>query len=556
MIRSVGLYKPPYLSYLLAASLALNMLALALPLMTMQIYNRVLVNHSTDTLIVLSTGVLVAALFELILRVGRSMLVGASGAKFEHEASTKSLARLIESEPRIYSGTPVATLAQDVSSASRIKEYYGGQMTATLLVDMPFTAVFMGLIFYLTGWLGLVPCVVLAGFAYTSWRQVRSLNELLSRRESQDNIRYSFITKTLNAVHTVKALCLEALMSRRFEEVQKESGPINHKIAAINGAAGTSSYATSQMMTVAVICAGAPMVVNGYLSIGALIACVLLAGQVMQPLQRALSLWVRFQDIEQARKRLGTLLTLPARNSLPTEAISANHGAVHIENIRLSFTEGKPVLDGVSLDIEPGECVSVQGDSGCGKTTFLELLAGIYAPDKGRILLSGMEVSNIPASERSRLIAYLPAKGMILRGNIMDNLTGFDSRRQKEAHAIADLLGIEQAVATLPQGYDTPIEGLSSDMIPPGLKQRIAIGRALLFKPRLILYDNADHGLDRKSYSMIFNLLARLKTRATIVIVSDDKNIMSIADRVVEIRRGQVVQMMEPLPLMTPRHHS
>jgi ATP-binding cassette subfamily C protein LapB len=553
MLSHTRFVKPRYFRLLLASSLALNALALALPLMTMQIYDRVLSNRAVDTLIILSCGVILAATIEFILRICRSMVVGLNGASFEHEAVTSALGRLLEAEPRAHAEATTSTLAQDIGAAARLKDYYGGQMMVTLLVDMPFTLVFLGLETWLAGWLVLVPCAVLGVFLYVSWHQGMRLRTMMDKREIQDDARYGFITQSLQVVHTIKSLCLEATMTRRFEEVQRESGQTNYELACMHGQAGSLSYGFAQLMTVAVICAGAPMAIASHITVGTLIACVLLSGQIMQPLQRGLAMWVRFQDIALAKERLSHLLTLERRPFLAAEALEANHGAVRLEQMRFSYDEGKPVFDGANLVIEPGDAVAISGASGSGKTTLLELLSGIYAPDKGRVLLSGMDVSALPMSERARYVAYLPMSGMIMRGSIMDNLTGFNPQARAQARAVADQLGIEEAVALLPSGYDTPLEGHATDVVPPGLKQRISIARALLYKPRLILFDNADHGMDQESYTRIFGLLAKLKGKATLVLVSEDRNILSMADHVYDLRHRQLTQTMMPASLLAQR---
>ena len=553
MLPGTHFFRPPYFRLLLASSLALNALALALPLMTMQIYDRVLTNRASDTLIVLSTGVVIAAVMEFALRICRSMVVGLNGARFEHEAATSALQQLLEAEPRAHEHASASVLAQDIGAAARLKDYYGGQMMVTLLVDMPFTLVFLGLETWLAKWLVLVPITVLSLFLLLSWQQGKRLRTLIDTRELQDNARYSFITQALQVVHTIKAFCLEAIMVRRFEEVQRESGQTNYDLACAHGQSGSLSYGFAQLMTVGVICVGAPLAIANHITVGTLIACVLLSGQIMQPLQRGLAMWVRFQDIALAKERLQNLLTLPRREFLPIEALQGNLGGVRLEQVRFSYGENHPVLDGAMMDLAPGETAVISGGSGMGKTTLLELMAGIYAPDRGRVLLSGMEVAAIPVMERARYVAYLPMGGMILRGSIMDNLTGFNAQLRPQARLVADQLGIEEAVSLLPSGYDTPIEGNATDVVSPGLKQRITIARALVYKPRLILFDNADHGMDHESYTRIFGLLARLKGKATMVLVSEDRNILSLADQVYDLRHGQLTQTMMPTSLLAER---
>ncbi len=543
--------RPGHLGLLFASSLAVNTLALALPLMTMQVYDRILANRSEDTLLVLSLGVLVAASAECVLRMCRSMVVGLNGAHFEHETAVKVLHQVLETEPRAISHTSPTAIAQDIGATARLRDYYGGQMMVTMLLDSPFICVFLGFEMYLANWLALVPVTVLVLFLLISWHHGRQVRDLTDARESQDNVRYSFITQALQAVHTVKSFCLEASMARRFEEVQRESGQTNYELACKHGQAGSLSYGFAQLMTVAVLCAGAPMVMNGRITVGILIACVLLSGQVMQPLQRGLAMWLRFQDIAIAKQRTIKLLALPARHYLSVEELAANHGALSMSGVRFSYKEGQPILDNANIEIAPGDVVAITGASGSGKTTLLELMAGITMPDRGRILLSGMQVAQLPVAERSRYIGYLPMTGLILRGSIMDNLTGFRPEFRREARTVADQLGIEEAVSLLPSGYDTPVEGQLTDVVSPGLKQRISIARALLHKPRFILFENADHGMDHASYSTIFSLLARLKRKATIVLVSQDKNILSLADHIYDLRHGQLIAMSSATNMIT-----
>lgn len=545
--------RPRYFVPLIVSSVALNVLALALPLMTMQIYDRVLANRAVDTLIVLSAGVIVAACMEFTLRTCRSIVVGLNGANFEHEASVAALEHLLEAEPRSTASHSAASLAQDIGASARLKDYYGGQMMVTLLVDVPFTLVFLTLQAWLAGWLVLAPLGVLALFLAISWRQGKRLRRAMDMRERLDDARYGFITHSLQVVHMIKSLCLEAIIARKFEEVQRESGQANYRLACLHGQAGSLSYGFAQLMTITVICAGAPMAVHNHITVGTLIACVLLSGQIMQPLQRGLSMWVRFQDIALAKERLSALIHLRQRSYLRPDQLEAGHGALTVDAVRFAYEPGQPVFDALKFKIAPGDAVAITGAPGSGKTTFLELCAGIYAPDRGRITLSGMDVANIPVAERARYIAYLPMSGMIMRGSIMDNLTGFNPQARAIARAAADQLGIEQAVSLLPSGYDTPMEGNASDVVPPGLKQRISIARALLYKPRLILFDNADHGTDHESYSRIFELLAHLKGKASMVLVSQDRNILSLADHVYEMVHGQAMLASAPSSLVAER---
>lgn len=545
-------FRPPHGRLLIGASLAINLLALALPLMTMQIYDRVMPNRSTDTLFVLSCGVLIAALAEICLRIARSFITGISAAQFEHEAASTALSRLLHTDPRRVGDASPAVLMQDIGAASRLKDYYGGQMAATLLVDAPFALLFLGLAFYLTGPLAYATLAVLGVVVLVmGWQGIR-LRRLAERRERQDNIRYDYITQSLQAVHTVKALCAEAVTVKNFAELQRPGGTLTYEMTRLQGRSGIISYFAAQIMTVTVVCLGAPLAIEGRITIGMLAACIMLSGQVMQPVMRSLNLWLRFQEIRLARRRLASLLALPPRCRVALDSEGDAYD-LKLESVSFGFKPGQPVLRNLSLAIKPGEVIAIQGAASAGKTVLLELMAGIYVPDEGHVLLGGRETSSLPPSTRAHRIGYLSAQGAILRGSIMDNMTGFDSRLEPAAHGLAEMLGIERAVALLPSGYDTPLEGLAADLVGPGFKQRLSIIRALLHHPRFIIYDNADQGLDRESYSAVFGLLARLKRKATLVIVSDDRNILSLADHVMELQDGQLIRVMQPAALLAAR---
>lgn len=533
--------RAPRAALLFGGSLAINTLALALPLMTMQIYDRVMVNHASDTLLVLSLGVLTAAFFEFCLRLMRQGITSASANRFEESASAQALQSVVSAEPRASADKPAAELLQDINSTGRLKDYFGGQMAATLLVDMPFAIVFLALAFYLTGALALVTVAVLVGTSLYFVRRASQLRTLTAAREAEDNTRYAYITQSLQAIHTIKALCLESVVARRYEHIQRPGGDIVYRLARLQNEGAAVSYLSAQLMTVAIIAVGAVEVVQGYLTAGMLAAGIMLSGQLMQHVQRSLSLWQRWQDTALAAARVNSITSLPQRDYYVAAELGSTQGALRLSGVRFAYSGQKPVLDNVTLDVAAGEAISIFGATATGKTTLLEVIAGLYMPDRGTVQLSGLDPARLPLERRAHYVGYLPTRTTTLHGSIMDNITGFDSRLHKEARMLAGALGIEQAVALLPTGYDTMLDSLTTDAIPPGLKQRIAIARMLLRRPRVLLYDNADHGLDRDSYAAVFTLLARLKRKTTMVLVSEDKNIQSLADRSFEMRGGVLV---------------
>jgi ATP-binding cassette subfamily C protein LapB len=252
----------------------------------------------------------------------------------------------------------------------------------------------------------------------------------------------------------------------------------------------------------------------------------------MQPVQRAVGMWVRYQDCRVGRQRLGRLMSLPQVVPAQQYAKPERRGMIDLRNVGFSYgTSEEYVFRHVSLSVARGEAVRISGVHGAGKTALLHLIAGLYVPTEGQVLVDGIPPVDFPASERIRHVAMLRTTGMIFRGTIRDNITRFGAVPETQARDVSALLGIDHDVATLPRGFDTMLEGTETDIIPPGLRQRIAIARALSSKPRVIVFDNADRNLDREGYRQVYRLLGRLREKVALILVSDDRNIVRLADR-------------------------
>lgn len=515
--------------HLITASLVINMLSLALPVLTLQVYDRLLFLQNEGTLQVLAAGVIVAIILDVILRLFRSYVTVWAGAAYEHALSCNAMRHILNSDLVELNKDGVATHLQRMTSILKLREFMSGSALVTI-IDLPFVFVFLGLIAWLAGWLVLVPIVLLCIFAGISvWLGAR-LKLALKEHEGADRVRLGYIIETLEGIHALKSMALEKTFQRRFEYVQKSTSSANLDLGRLNAEAVMMGTLFAQIMMVAVIASGTPMALEGSITMGTLIACVLLAGRVTQPVQRTLGLWVRYQDFLLAHEDVKKTFSLPILKRVDPRILKGNQGRVEIKD--LSFSYGNEVLlRNVDLDLMRGDVVTITGPRGSGKTTLLKLMAGLYKPTGGDLLIDGVQATKYPARELVRHVGFLPMEGMIFRGTIWENLSAFGEYGEDAIHEMIRLLDLEDAIKQLPSGYDTKLEGGQSDLLPPGLRQRLAIARALMPKPRVILFDNADRGLDRGGYNTVYRLLARLKKRATMVIVSDDINIARLANR-------------------------
>lgn len=515
------------------SSLIINLLSLALPILTLQVYDRLLVSENIGTLRVLASGVVIVVLLDMVLRLGRSYIIGWAGATYEHAVSCNAMRHILGAELAPLENEGVGAHLQRMNSIGKIREFLSGQALVTL-IDLPFVFIFLGLIWYLTGWLVLVPLVLLALFTGAAIWLGKELGQALEKHDDADHHRLNFIIEALEGVHSLKSLALESFFQRRFEVYQNQASAASLDLGRVSALAVMLGTLFSQIMMIGVVAFGAPMAMAGDITLGTMIAVVILSARITQPVQKALGLWTRYQDFLLARADISKTFALPIVERFDLAQLGKNEGRVEIKDLSFDYNSndnGEPLLCNINLTLNRGDIISISGDRGVGKTTFLKLLAGLYSPSQGDVLIDGVSVTRYPARELVRHVGYLPMDGMIFRGTIWDNISAFGEHDPHQVSEIVKLLGLDTAIKQLPAGYDTRLEGGNADAVPPGLRQRIALARAFAPKPRLILFDNADRALDKDGYNCIYRLLARLKGKATLVIVTDDQNITRLATK-------------------------
>ncbi len=526
--------------YLMLSTLVINLLALAMPVMMLQTYDRILPGHGIGTLALLISGVLCAVVLEVGLRLARSYLTGWSGAVFEHKTACSAMEHLLNSNVQHFEQQGAGSYIQKMAAISRLRSFYSGQALMTL-VDLPFVLTFLILIAYIGGDIVFVPLTLFSLFCIVSWLVGMRLKKEVKEQDFSDKIRYNFLIETLTGIHSIKSQGLEKFFFRRNDRLQSRISAAHFQVALSNNIALSCGTLFGQIMTVSVVSYGAIKVLSGDMGTGGLAACLLLSGRIMQPVQRALGLWTRFQSFFIDRQELADIFALPVTSHKQTKKKVEPSGLVNVRNMTFAYEGGKkPIFDGISLSLRAGQSISLIGTQGSGRSTFLYLLAGLYSPNRGSITIDGVNPTTIDPASLPSHIGYLPEKGAIFQGSIMDNLTFFGTISEEDALIAAGHLGITDAVALLPNGFKTTLSDSVTDPLPPGLKQRISIARALARRPRVILYNNADRSLDRNGYNLVFKALGRIKKNATLIIVSDDRNILRLADREYYIVDGKL----------------
>ncbi len=538
-----------YMLELVMSSILINLMALALPLALLQVYRRILPNHSVDTLTALALGVGAALMIEASLRQLREYIAGWIAARFEHRAHIEALRRLLHMPMARYETQGSGSYVERLGAIDQIRDQVGGR-SLVAMVDLPFVLIFLGVMAALGGVLVLVPAGLMVVFAIVVFLSGPGMRRLVDSNTELAERRQNFMLETLRGIHGVKAMAAESQMIRRFERLLEQATTGRAKLSLSHAAVNSIGAMFSQMSVVLVVAGGAILAIQGHLTVGAMAACTLLAGRVIPPVQAALQVWLRRQTLRAARQRVDSLFAMPdptlEEKRPPMPPVK---GFITLDNIvHGQSREGHPLLDGVTLELQAGECISIQGGNGSGKSLLLWLMTGQLLPDDGRVLVDGHDLAEYDPRTLYRRIGFMSEHGELIQGTLLDNLTMLDPAREEAALAAAEEVGLNEVAASLAQGYDAELGGKIGAALPAGVIQRIAIARVLAMEPAVLLFDDANSQLDGPSDRLVMEALKRRMGRHTIVVISHRPSTLKLGQRHFRLAEGRLEDIGQPGP--------
>lgn len=550
-------FTPGNVTDLLLASLLLNVLSLALPLTLLQIYDRILPNSAERTLVMLLLGVGGALIFETLLRLSRSYVSGWMGARFEHLAGAKALGHLLESDIVQFEKVGPGVQMERMNALKTLREFYSGQALLAL-VDLPFAVLFLMIIWYLAGNLVLVPIVLITCFLLAALYAGKLLHKDLKSLMMADDRRLNFIIEVLGGIHTVKSMTMEKQMERRYERLQESCAEANHQVVLRSGFSAGLGGLFSQLSLFLVVGAGAMAVIEGTLTVGGLAACTMLSGRAMQPLQRAVGLWTRFQTTRLAKDRVHDLFQTPIDPLGERPDMPPIKGALALKVERFNFGKNRDgdelpdLFTHLDLTIREGETIGIVGDSTSGKTTLLNLMMGLVRPTEGKVFFDGKNIADYDPASVRRQAAYLPQDAVMFNGTILENITQFQRDKRDRALEIAISLGLDRVVSHLPLGYETPIGNRTGESLPRGIQQRIAVARALLNDAPIVLFDEANSAMDPDGESQLQKILEEMNGQRTLILVTKRPSLLRLADRIFKLENGGLFPDEEKASIPAP----
>jgi len=506
----------------LAASLFMQLLALAAPLCMQVVIDKVVVHHSQSTLAAVVVALILFLVFNAALGYARQYLLLYAGNRIDAVLGARLFEHLLRLPARYFEQRPTGTLVARLHGVETIREFITGA-AAGVALDVPFALVFAALMFWYSVPLTLIALGAIGLLAALSALFTPLLRERVNRQFLAGARNQAFVTEFVSAMDTVKALQLEPQLATRYEGHLAGYLAASFETRQLANVYGTSATALEQALNVAILAAGAWLVMTSEgFTIGMLVAFQMFAARLAQPALRLASLWQDFQQAAIALARLGDILDAPPESwTLRAARGPGTPARVDIEEVTFAYSSAQaPVLERFSLRIAPGACVALTGPSGSGKSTLARLLLGFELPGSGAIKLDGRDLRNLAANELRLNFGVVPQETRLFSGSVYDNLAlAQPYAAPAEIAEACRLAGIHEFLEGLPQGYQTLI-GEHGAGLSGGQKQRLAIARALLRRPRLLIFDEATASLDRDTAEAIAATVNRLRGKVTILFIA------------------------------------
>jgi HlyB family type I secretion system ABC transporter len=535
------------LGELIAASLVINILALATPLFAMTVFNKVIGQQALDTLQVLAFGMAAVYVFDALLRILRGYVSSHTGARVDALIGSEVMHHLLHLPFRHFETTPAGLIGERVRQLDTIRTFFTGQMPM-VIVDLAFVVVFLVVLVFLHPLLALITVAAVPVFVGLSFAFHRRQAQLVEQAFAANAAKSSQLGEAVQNALTVKGLGLEAEVERRWDQRLALAAWTGFRANHLNNTVAALGHALTLAVSLLILSIGALQVIEGEMTIGALIAANILATRALAPLRLLVGAWTQVQEVRKAFERIDDIMKEPTE-AAPGEVGPAQRldGKVVFENLGFAFEEGRAAaLEGVDLTVPAGTIMGVIGPSGSGKTTLMRLLQGLYAPQSGRVLLDDTDIAHLSSAAVRQQLGVVPQEVQLFAGTVRENIQmGSGHNDPERVVAVAKFVGAHDFIQRLPQGYDTPLAergvGLSA-----GQRQMLAIARALIRNPRILILDEATSDLDPASEEQFLRALKRASRGRTVIVVSHRLAPLSIADRVALLIDGRVERVGPP----------
>jgi subfamily B ATP-binding cassette protein HlyB/CyaB len=537
-------YRKP-LRDVVIGSFVLQLVGLVSPIFFQLVVDKVLTHQAMTTLEVLAFGLATVCVFETVLSGLRTWLFSHTTSRVDAELSASLFRHLVALPLAYFEARRVGDTIARVRELENIRQFLTSN-AVTLVIDLFFTIVFFAvMLWYSVALTGIVALSVPLYFGISIIIRP-SLRDRLNEKFKRGADSQAFLVESVTGIGTLKAMAVEPMMRERWEKLFAGYVKTGFDVTMLANWGSQGIQLVSKLVTVAILFFGAREVIAGHLSVGALVAFNMLAGRVAQPVLRMSQLWQDFQQVKISVDRLGDILNAPiepqpsaARGSLPPI-----EGRIEFDKVRFRYRQDAPeALRGVSLTVEAGEMIGIVGPSGSGKSTLTKLVQRLYIPERGRVLVDGVDVCLVDATWLRRQIGVVLQENILFNRTVRENVALADPALPMDrVIEAAKLAGAHDFILQLPYGYDTEIEERGANLS-GGQRQRIAIARALITNPRILIFDEATSALDAESEETIQANLADIARHRTVLIIAHRLSAVRECDRIVTVEAGEITEM-------------
>lgn len=542
LTQAVAPFWRSYLQVALAA-LFINLIALASPLFIRNVYDRVLPNKATSTLWVLALGLVIALVFDLLLKTARAALIDYAGRRADMKLSYVLFEKVLNAS---LSSRPASTgdYANRISQYEFVREFFTSN-TISVLIDTCFVFVFIATIYAIAGWIAVIPAIALLVALLIGLVAQQRIGKRVAAAANEAAQRHSLLVETISTIETIKSLRAEPILLRRWNQLTKYSTRTSEEIKQLSAGAANTTGFVQQLVSLCIIIAGSYEFAAGNVSTGAIIAAVMLASRTVAPLGQIALTLARLRQALLSLRILNQIMEQP--EDTPRTAGFVNrqvtHGGFVFRDVEFVYPGSEQkVLNGLNLAVRPGERVGIIGKIGSGKTTIGRLLAGLYPPTAGTLQIDGIDIRQYHPAEVRAAVAFAGQSADLFSGSVKENLLmGRADATDEEILAAAGATGVDEIVARHPRGFDMPV-GERGNSLSGGQKQAVALARLLLTRPRIVFLDEPSGAMDLASERMLIRKLAEAFDRSTSLVIATHRySMLDLVDRLVVIDQGRVV---------------
>jgi ATP-binding cassette subfamily C protein LapB len=527
---------------IMIAAFVVNMFALAMPLFTMNVYDRVLPNRAVETLWVMAIGISLMIVGDLILRSMRSYFLDWASARVDVKLTARIMQQVlgIRLEQRPNS---VGSFASNLRSFETVRDFITSA-TITTLIDIPFGLIFVVVIAWIA-WPMVIPvligAVLILVYSFSVQTKMHELSETMYRASA---IRNATLIESLVGLETVKALGIEGQMQRKWEQSAHFLTEVSSKLRLLSTSINNGASTIQQLINISLVVLGVYLVVNGDMTMGGLIACTMLASRALVPIAQTAGLLTQYHNAATALTSLDEIMNREVERPLDAKFLSRPAFSGNIEFREVSFNypgAEQDALTKVSFKIKAGEHVALLGRMGSGKSTIHKLILGLYQPTAGAILIDGIDARQIDPAELRRCVGYVQQDTQLFYGTMRDNLT-ISAQHVDDAAvlAAAHVGGIDEFVNAHPKGFDMLI-GERGETLSGGQRQGVGIARAMISNPAMLLLDEPTSAMDHSGEDAIKRRLVETSKNKTLVLISHRSSLYDLVDRIIVIDSGRIV---------------